>query len=249
MSDFSAVDRSARPDRLVEYLRSADRGLSAMKRYQAAALARLLPEGALVVDVGCGLGHDVLRLEAEGLVGIGVDTSEVMLAEAPPEVERRAKADGAALPFRTGSLDGCRIERVLQHVEDPAAVVAEVRRVVRRDGGAVTVFEPDYRTMRVPSEVDPTGDLVARHLRVRHPAIGGEAAGLLERHGFVIDDIVTEHSFGRSLDSFPVDVHAVLGRVADRELADRWLAEQRACEEAGALRYELCKVLTVARSS
>jgi SAM-dependent methyltransferase len=202
-----------------------------------------------VLDLGCGLGHDLVRLEGVGLTAIGLDTSEVMLQQAHKATAgalRLAKADGANLPFPDGSFDGCRIERVLQHVADPDDVVAEVRRVLRQPGGFVTVLEPDYTTFRVVSDVDPDGDLVARHLRVRHPDIGGRLVPLAEAHGFVVDDLVCERSFGHRYTSFPVDVATVLGRVDDQELVARWVEEQHAREALGTLRIELTKVLVVA---
>ena len=249
MSDFADVDRSQRPDRLVEYLRQADLGLAANKAYQAAAHRRAVAPGGRVLDLGCGIGHDLARLEANGLTAIGVDNSEVMLHQAHDATAgalRLAKADGASLPFRDGAFDGCRIERVLQHVADPDAVLGEVRRVSRAPGGFLTVLEPDYTTFRVASEVDPDGDLVARHLKVRHPDIGGRLVALAERHGFQVDDLVSERSFGYGFGGFPVDVVTVLSRVDDRDLADRWLEEQRARDAAGTLSIELTKVLVVA---
>lgn len=249
MSNFADVDRSPTPERLVEYLRHADQGLAANKAYQAAAHGRAVAPGGRVLDLGCGIGHDLARLEAAGLTAVGVDNSEVMLHqahEATAGALRLAKADGAALPFRDGVFDGCRIERVLQHVAEPDRVLHEVRRILCTPGGFLTVLEPDYTTFRVTSDVDPDGDLVARHLKVRHPDIGGRLIELAERHGFQVDDLVSERSFGYRYNSFPVDVAAVLGRVADRDLAARWADEQQARDAAGTLRTELTKVLVVA---
>lgn len=249
MSDFADVDRSRRPERLVKYLHDADRGLAANKAYQAAAHGRAVAAGGRVLDLGCGIGHDLARLEAAGLTAVGVDNSEVMLHQAHDATAgalRLAKADGAALPFRDGAFDGCRIERVLQHVADPDAVLREVRRVLCAPEGFLTVLEPDYTTFRVASDVDPDGDLVARHLKVRHPDIGGRLVELAERYGFQVDDLVSERSFGYRYGDFPVDVATVLGRVADQALAARWTEEQHARDAAGTLRTELTKVLVVA---
>ena len=44
------------------------------------------------------------------------------------------QADAHALPFEERSFDRVRCERVLQHVEDPAEVVAEIFRVPHREG-------------------------------------------------------------------------------------------------------------------
>jgi SAM-dependent methyltransferase len=43
-------------------------------------------------------------------------------------------ADGHQIPLKDGSVDGVWIQAVLEHVLDPQAVVAEIRRVLRPDG-------------------------------------------------------------------------------------------------------------------
>ena len=257
MSNFSAVDATPDARRLVAYLEATDTGLAAMKSYMAAAAARAVRPGGIVLDLGCGIGFDVARLEAAGLTAVGIDPSAVMLDQARTRVDdgderpRLARADGARLPFRTASLDGCRIERVLQHVDDPAAVVAEVRRVLRA-GGFVAVFEPDHTSCRVAS--DAGDDFLWRAMRARHKAIGAELPALLEDHGFVIDDIVTESSRGFSFDQLPVDAEAVVRRaIADGRVDDAtawsWLAEQRARTAAGTFRATWVKVLVVAHAT
>lgn len=254
MSNFSAVDASLDPAPLVRYLEATDAGLVAIKSYMAAAAARAVPAGGTVLDLGCGIGLDVARLEGAGLIAVGIDPSAVMLGHARDRAEattRLARADGARLPFRTGGLDGCRIERVLQHVEHPAAVVAEVRRVLR-PGGFLAVFEPDHTSFRVAS--DAGDDFLWRSMRARHKAIGAELPALLEAHGFVIDDVVTESSRGFSFEDLPVDAEAVVRRAivdgkTDDAVAWSWLAEQRERTAAGTFRATWVKVLVVAHAA
>ena len=251
MSDFSAVDASLDPTTLVRYLEATDAGLAAIKGYMSAAAARAVPAGGTVLDLGCGVGFDVARLEAAGLTALGVDPSAVMIDHARARTASRlAQADGARLPFRTGSLDGCRIERVLQHVDEPAAVVAEVRRVLR-PGGFLAVFEPDHTSFRVAS--DAGDDFLWKAMRARHKAIGAELPALLEAHGFTIDDVVTESSHGTSFDMLPVHATNVVRRAvidgrADDATAWSWLAEQRARTVAGTFRATWVKVLVVAHA-
>jgi ubiquinone/menaquinone biosynthesis C-methylase UbiE len=253
MSDFSAVDASLDPTPLVRYLEATDAGLAAIKSYMAAAAARAVPPGGTVLDLGCGIGLDIGRLEAAGLTAIGIDPSAVMLGGARSRTQaatRLARADGARLPFRTGALDGCRIERVLQHVDDPATVVAEVRRVVR-PGGFLAVFEPDHTSFQVDSEAGD--DFLWRAMRARHKAIGAELPALLEAQGFVIDDVVTESSRGFSFEHLPVDAEAIVRRAivdgrVDDAAAWSWLAEQRARTADGTFRARWVKVLVVAHA-
>lgn len=120
----------------------------------------LATPGTLVLDVGCGTGEDA-RAMAQ-LVGpdgqvVGVDASPGLLSlaweRAKPEDGRVewVRADARALPFADGCFDAVRAERLLQHVEDPQAVVAELVRVTRPDG-RVALVEPDWGTLAVDVE-------------------------------------------------------------------------------------------------
>lgn len=127
MSDFSAVDASNNIDGLVAYLDATDAGLTAMKSYVAAAARRASAHDAVVLDVGCGVGHDLVRLEDGDLRAVGVDASFGMLRIARRRLDpstRLVQAEGANLPFRDGCLEACRVERLLQHVR----VVGHLRR-------------------------------------------------------------------------------------------------------------------------
>jgi SAM-dependent methyltransferase len=264
VSGFSDVDRSVDVDRLVGYLRATNEGLVAMKSYIVAAARRALGEGT-VLDLGCGLGDDLARLAAAGLGALGIDSSSEVLRRACATLGSSVplvRADGVALPLRNGSVDGCRIERVLQHVEDPDVVVAEAARVVR-PGGFLAIFEPDYSTFRVDSVVTPDGSLPARLVAVRHPTVGRRLAAMVERHRFRVDDVVTEASRGYRVDALPLDAARIIGRalpvdaasivghasaagIVDRDHGERWLAEQRDRTDAGTFRARWNKILVVA---
>jgi ubiquinone/menaquinone biosynthesis C-methylase UbiE len=251
MSGFSNVDASPSVESLVAYLRSADTGLASIKAYMAAAAARAIGDG-LVIDVGCGLGYDLTRLDGLGVSPVGVDSSMEMLRRArdsAPEASLLC-ADAAALPFRSGSVDGCRVERVLQHVEEPSVVIGEMARVVR-SGGCAVVFEPDYGTFAVESEVVRDGSFPAALMRVRNPSVGAHLAGMLDDAGFRVADVVTESSHGYSFDRLPVNVSAVVARAVvdgrcDETTARRWTEEQQRRSSDGVFRARWDKILVVA---
>jgi SAM-dependent methyltransferase len=249
MSHFSDVDASPSVDRLAAYLERTDHSMSALKAYLAAAFARDVP-GGLILDIGCGLGRDLARLESHGLRAIGIDLSAAMLARVAGGAAPLAQADAARLPFRTASVDGIRIERTLQHVADPAAVLDELARVLR-PGGTVAVLEPDYSKFRVDSDLVPHGTWPAALLTVRHPNIGGEVDASLAARGFRIRDVVVESSHGYAFDNLPVDAEQVVrlavaqGR-CDEWLAESWLAEQRAKSAEGTFHARWDKVIVVA---
>jgi SAM-dependent methyltransferase len=117
-------------------------------------LPRLTP-GAHVLDVGCGPGTITADLAArvpEGQV-TGIDAAAGVLAEACEEAGRRGQAnvrfeagDVYALDFPDGTFDVVHAHQVLQHLSDPVAALAEMRRVCR-PGGLVAARDGDYGGM------------------------------------------------------------------------------------------------------
>jgi SAM-dependent methyltransferase len=59
--------------------------------------ARLVPSGARILDVGCGLGTNALRLAALGHRVLGVDVSPTAIEQA---LVRRGAGSGAQAPSR-----------------------------------------------------------------------------------------------------------------------------------------------------
>jgi ubiquinone/menaquinone biosynthesis C-methylase UbiE len=115
-----------------------------------------LAPGRRVLDVGCGLGDDAAAMAgfvAPGGAVVGIDGSRAMVDAA------RARhvgvnglsfevADATSLPFDDASFDACRIDRVLQHIADPAPVVREMARVLR-PGGVLVAYDNDWETLTV----------------------------------------------------------------------------------------------------
>lgn len=92
--------------------------------------------GRLVLDLGCGAGHDAPGLAARGLRLVGLDIAPTLLATAkrqPALAGLLALGDLRSLPFRDRAFDGVWTVGTLHHVPKadlPAALRAR-RRVVR----------------------------------------------------------------------------------------------------------------------
>lgn len=169
--------------------------------------------GHVVVDVGCGPGIDLRSLLTAGAEVIGVDRDPAMVAEAcgrAPEADVR-RGDAHALPVADVSADRARTDRVLQHLAQPDAVLAEVFRILK-PGGVAGFAEPDWDTLTVAADDVETSRGFARFTagRVRNPTIGRELARLAVRTGFVL----------RSVEVVPVVFR-------DFEIADRILGLSR----------------------
>jgi len=98
---------------------------------------RWLPDDARrVLDVGCAFGYGTAALMGKDRLVIGVEQDAAHLAEARrrfPHVPI-LRADAGDLPIEDGAVDAVVMLDVLEHVADPSAVVAELRRVLRPGG-------------------------------------------------------------------------------------------------------------------
>jgi 2-polyprenyl-6-hydroxyphenyl methylase / 3-demethylubiquinone-9 3-methyltransferase len=91
-----------------------------------------------VLDVGCGAGFLSNYLATEGFAVEGLDASEQSLAVASSHDSTRSvryvSGDALSLPYPDKSFDVVCAMDFLEHVEDPAGVVAEAARVLRPGG-------------------------------------------------------------------------------------------------------------------
>jgi SAM-dependent methyltransferase len=194
--DFRAVDSAGDPAAFIAYLDDARRLLGDLKRETIGALQ--LRRGDSVLDVGCGTGDDLRSLAdivgPEGRV-VGIDVSEHLVAEArrrtrdQPAIEV-VTADAHAMPFGVGEFSATRADRVLMHVEDPAAVLAQMAGSTR-PGGRMVVVEPDWDTLIVDSDDMAIARRVVRAQAdtIRHPDIGRRLMRLASGAHLTVDAV------------------------------------------------------------
>lgn len=98
-------------------------------RILADHLAKAIPEGGTVLDVGCGDGTlDVLLMKLRP--DLRCEGAEVFYR--PNRFIEVTRYDGATLPFPDKSFDYVTIVDVLHHADDPARVLCEAARVCRQ---------------------------------------------------------------------------------------------------------------------
>ena len=94
-------------------------------------------EGLRAVDVGCSAGFIADELALAGATTSGVDIDEPGLEKARERFGDRVDfqlARGEDLPFDDDSVDVAVLNHIYEHVVDPAAVVADIHRVLRPGG-------------------------------------------------------------------------------------------------------------------
>ena len=100
--------------------------------------------GKRLLEIGCGIGTDLVRFGRGGARVAGVDLSETAVRLARRNMELNGQpgevfaiADGARLPFADGSVDVVYAHGVLQYSADPRGIVCEAQRVLRPGGHAI----------------------------------------------------------------------------------------------------------------
>jgi ubiquinone/menaquinone biosynthesis C-methylase UbiE len=142
----------------------------------AATASAMVPDGARVLEVGCGPGHLSIRLARQhGLDTTGLDLDPVMIERArvnagrasegfgrlPPErLPSFLVGDVASMPFPNGSFDLVVSTLSMHHWANPTAGLAEIERVLR-PGARALVW--DFRPGFVPFHGDMPDPIERMH--------------------------------------------------------------------------------------
>jgi demethylmenaquinone methyltransferase/2-methoxy-6-polyprenyl-1,4-benzoquinol methylase len=112
-------------------------------RWRRAMVSHIPRDGGSVLDVATGTGLVAERLLAQGHRVTGLDQSPDMLAVARSRFGDRVElveASATAIPFAAASFDHLTFTYLLRYVDDPAATLVELGRVVR-PGGTIANLE------------------------------------------------------------------------------------------------------------
>ncbi len=112
---------------------------------------RTLEPGSLILELGCGLGHDGLELLRSGYRVVETDIAPGQICEARELHQSEGftgdcehlLADAQNLPFADGQFDGAMMVAMLHHLPDPLAALREVKRVLKPGGMLVLGTEPN----------------------------------------------------------------------------------------------------------
>lgn len=124
-------------------------GVEAEPAARRAVLGRLVqglgppPAAGRLLDVGCGPGGLLEEAARGGWRPLGLEVAEAPARAAATRTGYPVvQADAARLPVRDRALDAVVLANVLDHLADPAAALAEARRVLR-PGGRIAVRVPN----------------------------------------------------------------------------------------------------------
>ncbi|ACK49096.1 Methyltransferase type 11 [Methylocella silvestris BL2] len=224
--------------------------LPLFRSYKARTWAALgVRDGDKVVDVACGTGFDVIEMAKRFPAAeiFGVDRSEGLLGAARSRAQglgnvRFLQANADRLPLQTDAFDGARIDRALQHIEDPRASLREMVRVTR-PGGRIVAAEPDWGTFVL---YNGAGAASAKMSEVwlrsfRNPFVGRELGVMLDECG--VTDLQCEAHALATTDLACADAvfdlprlcrNCVEAGVLTPQQADLWRENALAVSEKGA---------------
>jgi SAM-dependent methyltransferase len=111
---------------------------SRLRRAVAALASQLSLSGrGIWLDLGCGSRPYESLFAVERYIGL-----DVLSSGHPPDAKRHDLLfDGANIPVRADSVDGVLCTQVLEHTAEPAALLKEIRRVLK-PGGVLVMTAP-----------------------------------------------------------------------------------------------------------
>jgi SAM-dependent methyltransferase len=163
----------------------------------AAFFLPLLRPGMALLDIGCGPGSITLglaRAVAPGpCTGLDSDAGVIAAAAAAASAEANLRfehGNAEQLPYDDAAFDAVFMHAVLQHLDDPAAVLAEAWRVLR-PGGVIGIADADFGGSIIAPASGPLEQAVGLMARIRRgrgdPFVGRKLGTLLAGAGF--DDL------------------------------------------------------------
>ncbi|MCO5189643.1 MAG: class I SAM-dependent methyltransferase [Anaerolineae bacterium] len=117
--------------------------------------------GQRLLEVGCGIGIDLVRFAAGGAHVTGIDLSETALDlaranfaqhELSAELEQM---NGEAMAFHDNQFDVVYAHGVLQYTIDPRRMLAEIHRVLRPGGQAILMVYNKYSWLSALAIITP----------------------------------------------------------------------------------------------
>ena len=154
----------------ITYLQNTVRLLKSLKDHSYTFFQDI--DSGSVIDLGCGAGNDVIELSkmlGEQVKVIGVDHDPVMLEQGRTQSQALAVntefilSEAFPLPFQNDAIAGLRSERLIQHLQHPEKVFADIHRILA-DGAPLVIIETDWHSLSFYTEFVDTGKKINAYL-------------------------------------------------------------------------------------
>lgn len=158
----------------------ADRGLGRFsmywfaRRYYAALVRRYAPRGGSLLEIGCGLGH-LLGLLQDRYACVGIDLIDYSIEQTrlnAPRAEAWRMSAHDLSRFEAGAYSAVVALHVLEHLPDPAHVIAQVHGLLA--SGGLFLFATPHPAYALRRFKDHDSDAIGKdetHISVRLPEI------------------------------------------------------------------------------
>ncbi|MBY0357162.1 MAG: methyltransferase domain-containing protein [Candidatus Obscuribacterales bacterium] len=159
LKSWQDVDASLNPAYFADFLAvcSANEQISAYKM-MAMELLEIKP-GQSLLNAGCGSGEDTknlaLKVGSDGVV-LGIDKSAALIGicqqkNQPSAVNIDYRVDDIHdLQLRDHSFDRIFVDRVFQHLQNPALALSELKRVLKPNG-LMVIADPSWSSLKIKS--------------------------------------------------------------------------------------------------
>jgi len=164
-----------------------------------------LRPGLRLLDAGCGPGSITLGLACKVAPGqvIGIDVEDSQFSASREEARREGlkmefrKASVYELPFEDRSFDAVFSHALLEHLSDPAAAIAEFRRVLK-PGGVIGLRAGDLGGLLIDAESDGPAQAFSAYMAQQREGskdsnVGRKLGRLLRKAGFTVEQMTASY--------------------------------------------------------
>jgi ubiquinone/menaquinone biosynthesis C-methylase UbiE len=230
--------------------RATDAGYVAISQAYFERLPLLPP--CRLLALGCGTGVEVRALKravAPEVVLVGMDHSDELVSRARAVTAGEGLSENVEyltgnahdLPFDEAEFDVVALHTLISHVEDPAKVLSEGRRVLR-PGGTMAIFDGDYASLTFAHPDPVTAVTVEEKLKqvmVANPRVMRDLPRLLQEadldlidaDGAVYADIGTGAFWVNAAEAYAALLAG--SGLLPVETVEGWRSEQAAAVERG----------------
>jgi ubiquinone/menaquinone biosynthesis C-methylase UbiE len=167
-------------------------------------LPRLKP-GSRVLDAGCGPGTITLGLARKAAPGqvIGIDVEDSQFTASRREAQREGlniefrRASVYELPFENQSFDAVFSHALLEHLTEPAAAIAEFRRVLK-PGSVIGLRAGDLGGLLIDADSDGPAQAFSVYMAQQRAGskdsnVGRKLGRLLRKTGFTVETMTASY--------------------------------------------------------